>query len=105
MPKDKIDFIILIVAVSFLILMLMLAGVMLFRIYLKRKNKLVLEKELMKIQFEQTMLQSKLEIQEQTFQDISQELHDNIGQVLSLASITVNTVNAPGESDKINQID
>jgi len=87
------------------VLLLVVAAFMLFRIYFKRKNKLLLEKEKMGIQFEQTLLQSKLEIQEQTFQDISQELHDNIGQVLSLASITVNTVNAPGESDKINQID
>ena len=95
----------LIAGASFLILMLMIAVVMLFRIYLKRKNKLLLEKELMGIQFEQTLLQSKLEIQEQTFHDISQELHDNIGQVLSLVSINLNTLNAPDEADKISKMD
>ena len=105
MPKDKIDFVMLIAGASFLILMLMVAVVMLFRIYLKRKNKLLLEKELMGIQFEQTLLQSKLEIQEQTFHDISQELHDNIGQVLSLVSIHLNTLHAPDETDKIAKMD
>lgn len=83
----------------------MIAGVMLFRIYLKRKNKLLLEKELLGIQFEQTLLQSKLEIQEQTFHDISQELHDNIGQVLSLVSINLNILDAPHEADKIARMD
>ena len=95
----------LIAGTSFLILMLVVAVVMLFRIYLKRKNKLLLEKELMGIQFEQTLLQSKLEIQEQTFRDISQELHDNIGQVLSLVSINLSTLNAPDDTDKIAQMD
>jgi signal transduction histidine kinase len=105
MPKNKVDFIVLIIAVSCLMLMLIIAGVMLFRIYLKRKNKLLLEKEMMSIQFEQTLLQSKLEIQEQTFHDISQELHDNIGQVLSLISINLNLLNAPQEADKIARMD
>jgi signal transduction histidine kinase len=105
MPKDKIEFVILITGVSFLILMLVAAVVMLFRIYLKRKNKLLLEKERMSIQFEQTLLQSKLEIQEQTFHDISGELHDNIGQVLSLVSINLNTLNAPQDTDKIAKMD
>ena len=95
----------LIVGTSFLILMLVVAVVMLFRIYLKRKNKLLLENKLMSIQFEQTLLQSKLEIQEQTFRDISQELHDNIGQVLSLVSINLNTLQAPGDEEKITRMD
>ena len=88
---------------SIFILLLVIAIFMLFRIYLKRKNKLLLEKERMSIQFEQTLLQSKLEIQEHTFHDISQELHDNIGQVLSLVSINLNTLKAPDETDKISQ--
>lgn len=78
---------------------------MLFRIYLKRKNKLLLEKERMAIEFQQTLLQSKLEIQEQTFANISRELHDNIGQVLSLISINLNTLQAPGEGHKLKLMD
>lgn len=105
MPKNKVDFVLLIVAVSFFILMLMIAAVMLFRIYLKRKNKLLLEKELMGIQFEQTLLQSKLEIQEQTFTYISGELHDNVVQVLSLVRLNLNTLIAPAETDKISVLD
>lgn len=41
---------------------------------------------------ENEILQSQLEIQEQTFQNISREIHDNIGQKLSLAKLNLNTV-------------
>ncbi|MES3017330.1 MAG: ATP-binding protein [Bacteroidota bacterium] len=46
------------------------------------------------LQFEygQTLLKSQLEIQEQTLRHISREIHDNIGQVLSLVSLNLNTV-------------
>lgn len=43
----------------------------------------------LKLNFEHEMLKSQLEIQEQTLQTISEELHDNIGQVLSLAKLTL----------------
>jgi len=105
MQKEKLDLVFSVVATSLFLLLLFVSAVMLFRIYLKRKNKLLLEKEIMAAKFDQTLLQSKLEIQEQTFNDISREIHDNIGQVLSLARININTVNAPGDSAKLNLID
>ncbi|MEO6730533.1 MAG: sensor histidine kinase [Ferruginibacter sp.] len=40
---------------------------------------------------EPTILQTQIEIQEQTLKNISQEIHDNIGQVLSLAKLNINT--------------
>jgi len=49
------------------------------------------EKQLMKTQFEQELLQTQLEIQEQTLKTISEEIHDNVGQVLSLAKLNLNT--------------
>lgn len=78
---------------------------MLFRIYLKRKNTLLREKERMSVEFEKTLLSSKLEIQEQTFTHIGREIHDNIGQVLSLVRINLNTLNAPKDEQKINLMD
>jgi signal transduction histidine kinase len=55
------------------------------------------------IQYERTLLQSQLEIQEQTFRNISQEIHDNVGQVLSLAKLNLNSVgNAAPSAEKIN---
>lgn len=53
--------------------------------YLKEK------KELENI-FSQTLLQSQLEIQEQTLQQISNELHDNIAQVASIIKMNLHTI-------------
>ena len=60
--------------------------------YKQKAYKHRLEKEQLKAQFSQTLLQSQLEIQEQTLKIISQEIHDNIGQVLSLAKLNLNTI-------------
>ena len=55
------------------------------------------------MQYERTLLQSQIEIQEQTFRNISQEIHDNIGQVLSLAKLNLNSLENVGQSaEKIN---
>ena len=50
-----------------------------------RQDLAVKEKE-----YAEQLLQSKLEIQEQTFDSISSEIHDNVGQVLSLAKVQLN---------------
>jgi signal transduction histidine kinase len=51
--------------------------------YQKRKKDYQREKQLMQSQFKQELLQSQLETQEHSFNQISLELHDNIGQLLS----------------------
>ena len=58
-----------------------------FIVFQKRKNKLLLDKIKQQKQFEETVSKTKEEIQEQTLKYIGQELHDNIGQLLSLASM------------------
>jgi signal transduction histidine kinase len=42
--------------------------------------------------YEKNLLQTQLEIQEQTFRDISREIHDNIGLSLTLAKLQLNTL-------------
>jgi signal transduction histidine kinase len=44
----------------------------------------------MQARFEKDILQTKLEIQEQTLHNVSQEIHDNIGQSLTLAKLNLN---------------
>lgn len=57
----------------------------------QRKKKHIEEKKTMQVNFQQELLRTQLEIQEQTFKNISQEIHDNIGQVLSLAKLNLAT--------------
>jgi signal transduction histidine kinase len=49
--------------------------------------------ETLKSDFEKTLLTTQLEIQEQTFQNVSREIHDNIGLSLTLAKLNLNTIN------------
>lgn len=52
---------------------------------------------LMKDQYEREALRSQLEIQENTFKTIAQELHDNIGQMLSVVKLSLSAL--PLEKD------
>lgn len=44
------------------------------------------------VPLQQAVLQSQLEIQEKAFNDISNEIYNNIGQMLSLAKLNLNTI-------------
>ncbi|HTK19548.1 MAG TPA: ATP-binding protein [Mucilaginibacter sp.] len=60
--------------------------------YQRKHNKHLTEKQILQSHFQQTLLQTQLEIREQTMQSIGADLHDNIGQLLSLTSLTLNSV-------------
>jgi len=70
-----------------------------------RKNKLIKDKILMQSQHSQALLQTQLEIQEQTLRTISQEIHDNVGQVLSLAKLNLNTLDIEEGVNKEQKIE
>ncbi len=57
----------------------------------KNNHKYFFEKAEIDAEHKQQLLQTQIEIQEQTLKTISQEIHDNIGQVLSLAKLNLNT--------------
>jgi two-component system, NarL family, sensor kinase len=81
MEKREIMF-----AVGFvtIILLLLLSFLLFFFLkYRVRSNKYIKERETMKKAFEQTLLQSQVEVQEATFTVLAKELHDNVGQLLS----------------------
>ena len=78
------SFLIIFSVVAFL---LVLTVVFLFIFFQNRKNKLLREKEKEKHRFRQELIESQVEIREETLRNISWELHDNIGQLLTLAKI------------------
>jgi len=63
----------------------------LFNFY-KRNKEYRKSISLLQYQYQQTLLQSQIEIQEQTLQHLSRELHDNLGQVASLIKINLTTL-------------
>jgi signal transduction histidine kinase len=54
---------------------------------------------------EQTMLQSYTDVQERTFEDISRELHDNIGQQLSLANFYMSSMDLSDKEKSFGQME
>jgi signal transduction histidine kinase len=103
MPVEKYDDISLaIITVTILFLMLSSFAISFLLIFKKRKQKFIYEKEQLKSQFDKILLQAQLEIQEQTLKNISQEIHDNIGQALSLAKLNLNTM-LPVQDEKLQQ--
>ena len=89
---------------------LFLIGYVIYFLLVYQRRKLVNfhEKEELQHHFRQELLRTQLEIQEQTFKNISLEIHDNIGQVLSLARLNVNTMkpeNAKDVEEKIEHSD
>jgi len=80
------------IVTTFLVLLLLVFILLVLSLYRKRQQKFSLDLENIKTNFEKESLKTQLEIQEQTFQYISQEIHDNIGQFLSLAKLRLNTL-------------
>ncbi len=92
MTQDKIDIYFLIFAAIFLFFCLSYFIFYLFTNSQKKNRANIQEKQVMKTQFEQELLQTQIEIQSQTLKTISQEIHDNVGQVLSLVKLNLGTL-------------
>lgn len=73
----------LIIAISILILILSLVVVIVLINYKTRQQIYLREKEAMQKEFINQLMQAQLETQEDAFAQLGQELHDNIGQLLS----------------------
>ncbi len=63
-------------------------------LFYKRKR----QHETEKARFKEELLHTQIEIQENTLKNISQEIHDNIGQTLSLARLTLNMMDMEKEA-------
>jgi signal transduction histidine kinase len=70
-------------------LLLVLFIVTIVLLYQRRQQRH--EKDLIRLkeEYDQELLRSQLEIQEKTLKTISQELHDNIGQMLSVVKMSI----------------
>jgi len=72
-----------IISVSILLLILALIIPLIIINYKKKQEIYLLERRKMQEEFEKQLMQSQLEVQEYSFHQISEELHDNVGQLLS----------------------
>ena len=87
-----VTLIVLLIAVTFIFILVTYSN--------KRKKIFIQEKQNLQLLFNEQLLQSKIEMQEQTFNSISREIHDNVGQVLSLAKVQLNIME---QGDTLNR--
>lgn len=70
-------------------------------LYNRRKKRHIEEKEQLRSAFEQELLKTQVEVQEQTLGNISREIHDNITQVLSFVKLNLGMIHDAGNSTQI----
>jgi two-component system NarL family sensor kinase len=77
---------------SIVLMMLILSGFVVFFIISsqRRRMRLLHEQQRLKEVYEKEVLTTQIESRDQTLRDISQEIHDNMGQLLSVARINLN---------------
>nr|WP_294792091.1 ATP-binding protein [uncultured Mucilaginibacter sp.] len=81
-----------------------LAIVIYISIYNRRKKRHIEEKEHLKNAFQQEILKTQIEVQEQTLNNVSREIHDNITQVLSFVKLNLASITnaaAPAQLQKV----
>lgn len=83
------DFVILLSASVVIILLFITTILSLVFLSQKRYLKHLREKEKLQETYSQEILKAHIEVQEQTFSMISEEIHDNIGQSLSLVRLNL----------------
>ena len=87
---------------TFIILVVILMMVLVYGIFIKKKSQLLLSQQKKDALFEQELAISQVEIKEQTLDYIGQELHDDLGQKLSVARLMTNKILLADEEDKEN---
>ena len=106
----KISEVVIIVLLgTFLILLLITFIISFFFLHQRRQLQNRQEKATLHAQHQQEILQVQLEIQNQTLQHISGELHDNIGQLLTLVRLKLNMLEVeaaitPNQIEEVNEV-
>lgn len=81
--------IIIILGASIFLLLISLFIVSILMAYKRRDFNHLKEKKRLEEEFTSQLIQSQMEVQEQTFQLIGKELHDNVGQLLSTSRMLI----------------
>lgn len=105
MLKAPTEFIAIFILISVLLILVLVVFIstIIYR-YQQKQNTYLKDIESLNTSHENTLLKSQLEIQEQTFQKISREIHDNIGQKLTLAKLHLNTLLYADISKTVSQV-
>jgi len=97
----------LIVIGSFFFLLVAIGIIILILVYQKKQLRFIYEKHQLENQFKEEILKSRIEAQEETLDNLSREIHDNIGQLVSSAKMLVGVASRklPDVGDTLEQAD
>lgn len=97
--QERVHIIIFLSITTFLILLL--GSLMILVVYLYQQKRILYQRTYseLKLKHEKNLIVTQLEVQENMFRHISQEIHDNIGLTLSLVKLRLNTLDLE-EKDK-----
>ena len=95
------SFELLIFVCSLVLLAFLILVFILFTVFQKRKIKFITERNEAILRYQEEVARTQLEIQEATLKNVSWELHDNIGRLLSVANLELNILtNTPTYRDE-----
>lgn len=102
MEKASGDIISAIIIASIILVVIVVFVLLFFLLFIKKRAQLKQQNENLKVAFQQELLQTQIEIQEETFAYISEEIHDNTGQVLSFLklNLSLNKTLEPSELEE-----
>ncbi|GAA4336741.1 hypothetical protein GCM10023149_45830 [Mucilaginibacter gynuensis] len=105
MLQQDEEVITLIIAGTIMLLLLGMFIISFLFFYQRKHNNHLSEKTQLQSKFHQELLKTQIEVQEQTLNHISREIHDNIGQVLSFVKLSLATVKNMDTGQQHQKID
>lgn len=89
MQNSSLPVIVTVAAISIILLFLGFLFIIMLVYYRNKRQQTTREKEMMQQAFNNQLLQSQIETQEETFSALGKELHDNIGQLLNSTKLLI----------------
>jgi len=95
---------IVILASSAVLFTILILSVLLFTVFQKKKTDFILREKEQEKRFEKTLTESQIEIRENALKNIAWELHDNVGQLLSIARLELNILQPAVKGGNIQKV-
>ncbi|MBP4136926.1 histidine kinase [Flavobacterium sp. P7388] len=102
MERKEIQLLVISLGIVFLTLLIIL--LVIFFYFLKKKNNYLVEKMESELYFQSELIKTRIEIKDQTLSEISKELHDNIGQIVSVGIMHLNMYLDSGKPVQVNEL-
>jgi two-component system NarL family sensor kinase len=105
MGNNNSDITIMIVGGTVVLLLLLFFIISFFHLFRNSQHKYKIDMIRAKEQFNREILNTQLEIKEQTLKNVSEEIHDNVGQVLSLVTLNLSSIDFKDEKSASEMVD